>query len=80
MKVLLVLAVLAIAYFLWRQARMGERNKPGRNDAARAKQDALPQDMVRCPVCAVHLPRGDAIAGPGGALYCSQEHRQLGGR
>jgi uncharacterized protein len=34
---------------------------------------------VRCPVCAVHLPRADAVAGAGGTLYCSQEHRLQGG-
>ena len=37
---------------------------------------AAPQDMVRCPVCAVHLPRADAVADPQGRLYCSPEHRQ----
>ena len=31
--------------------------------------------MVSCPVCSVHLPRGDAVAGADGRLYCSQEHR-----
>jgi uncharacterized protein len=35
--------------------------------------------MVRCPVCAVHLPRTDALAGPDGRLYCCQEHRLRAG-
>jgi uncharacterized protein len=34
--------------------------------------------MVCCPVCSVHLPRGEAIAGPDGRLFCSQEHRLRG--
>jgi uncharacterized protein len=31
--------------------------------------------MVRCPVCALHLPHTDAVAGRTGQ-YCSEAHRQ----
>jgi uncharacterized protein len=40
---------------------------------------ALPQEMVRCPVCSLHLPRNDALPGASGRLYCSHEHRSTGG-
>ncbi|MDP1968565.1 MAG: PP0621 family protein, partial [Burkholderiaceae bacterium] len=36
---------------------------------------ALPEDMVSCPVCALHLPRAEAVAGEKG-LYCSADHRR----
>jgi uncharacterized protein len=76
MKLLLVLGVLLVAYLLWRAGRMsGQDRHEHRGDAAAGK----PQDMVRCPVCSVHLPRGDAVAGADGRLYCSQEHRLLSG-
>jgi uncharacterized protein len=75
MKYLVLFAVLAIAYFWWRNARIAER---GRRDAG-APKVAPPQDMVRCPVCAVHLPRPDAVTGADGLLYCSQEHRLRAG-
>ena len=75
MKYLLVLLVVAAAYLLWRNARLARRKE----DAAAAAPPKVPQDMVRCPVCAVHLPRGDAVAGPDGTLYCSQEHRLTAG-
>ena len=79
MKFLLVLAVLVIAYLVWRSGRTradeDERPKAPRPDAT----PALPQDMVRCPVCAVHLPRPDAVAGSSGRLYCCAEHRRDGG-
>jgi uncharacterized protein len=32
--------------------------------------------MVRCAHCGLHMPAADAIAGPGGAVYCSVAHRQ----
>jgi uncharacterized protein len=74
-KYLLVLLVIAAAYLLWRNARLARR----KDQAAAAPPTKSPQDMVRCPVCAVHLPRSDAVAGPDGTLYCSQEHRLTAG-
>lgn len=73
MKYLLVLAVVVIAYMLWRGARTRDIQR-GRRDTP-----ALPQDMVRCPVCSVHLPRPDAVPGTSGRLYCCAEHRRTGG-
>ena len=75
MKYLLVLAVVLVAVWLWRNNRRLE------NDAhpKAPEPPGLPQDMVRCPVCSVHLPRVDALAGPDGNLYCCQEHRLRAG-
>ena len=71
MKYLLILAVLLVAVWLWRyNRRLGKQARP-----AAPPPLAAPQDMVRCPVCSVHLPRTDALAGPDGRLYCCQEHR-----
>ena len=69
MKYLLLIAIVAVAYFLWRNARVAERR------ARAPKAPAGPQEMVSCRVCSVHLPRGDAVAGADGRLYCSNEHR-----
>mgnify|MGYP003580778179 CR=1 FL=1 len=77
MKFLLVVAVLLIAYLVWRSGRASERDdKPAPRAGA---NPALPQDMVRCPVCSLHLPRPDAVAGSSGRLYCCAEHRRDGG-
>jgi uncharacterized protein len=74
-KYLLVLAVVLVALWIWRNNRRTERHQDG---AARPPA-ASPQDMVRCPVCSVHLPRTDALPGPDGRLYCCQEHRLRAG-
>lgn len=76
MKYLLVLAIVLVAVWLWRNNRREEKQQPP--PAAKAPLPA-PQDMVRCPVCSVHLPRTDALAGPDGRLYCCQEHRVRAG-
>ena len=74
MKFLLLIGVLAVAYLLWRA-----KQRAGREETGRAAAPALPQDMVRCPVCSVHLPRADALAADDGRLYCSAEHRRNAG-
>ena len=38
----------------------------------------VPQEMVRCAVCGVHLPRADATEGTAGRVYCGAEHRRQG--
>lgn len=79
MKFLVLVAVLAVAYLVWRNGRLAGKAAPPPTARPPAAPAGAPQDMVQCPVCAVHLPRGDALPGPGGALYCSQEHRQIAG-
>ena len=74
MKYLLVFAVVFIAVWLWRKNRreeMRSRPPPPQPPAVGA-----PQAMVRCAHCGLHLTAADAIAGPGGAVYCSVAHRQ----
>lgn len=75
MKYLLVLAVVLVAVWIWRNNRRIEQQ-----ERPPAKQPPpAPQDMVSCPVCSVHLPRSDALPGPDGQLYCCQEHRLRAG-
>ncbi len=33
------------------------------------------EEMVACAHCGVHLPRGDAVAGTDGTLFCGEPHR-----
>ena len=75
MKYLVLLAVLVIAYMVWRNARLERKD-----DARRPPPPGTPQEMVSCPVCGLHLPRPDAVRGADGLFYCSQEHRLAAGR
>lgn len=76
MKFLLLLVVLVVAYAAWRSGRVRDAAQAS---AAQPRPPALPQDMVSCPVCALHLPSNEAVAGRSGRLYCSPEHRRTGG-
>lgn len=34
-----------------------------------------PQPMIQCAECGLHLPASEALAGPHGKVFCSEEHR-----
>jgi uncharacterized protein len=78
-KYLVLLLVLGLAFLWWNTQRKNARRDEARretNPAPPAHPTAAntPQDMVQCAVCAVHLPRSDAVTGRAG-IYCSSEHR-----
>lgn len=77
MKYLLVLAVVVVAVYVWRNNRRIERQE---REAAAPPRPApraagQPIAMVACRACGTHLPQDEAVAGRQGS-YCSAEHRQ----
>ncbi len=79
MKYLVLIAVVVIAYMVWRNARLASRDQGPGSKPPRTPAPGGPHDMVSCPVCSVHLPRSEAVTGGDGLLYCSQEHRLRAG-
>ena len=73
MKFLVLLAVLFVAYLVWRGKR--EEKNPSR---PQARSLPAPQDMLACARCGVHVPRGDAWLSDGRS-YCCREHQQQDG-
>jgi uncharacterized protein len=73
MKYLVLLVVLVVAFGIWRSRRRSDTAPPG--DSRRPL--ALPQDMVACAHCGVHVPQADAVMLAGQA-FCSAEHRDRG--
>ncbi|MEJ7928765.1 PP0621 family protein [Ramlibacter sp. AN1015] len=81
MKYLVLFAVLLLVYLLWRHERRSERQERAAGERAAPPRPptgapSLPQEMVRCSVCALHLPRTDALLDARGRTYCCPEHRQ----
>ena len=79
-KFLLLIAVVFVVLSLMRGSREIRRSRDNAQGSRSPAPPPVQQDMVECPVCHVHLPRTDALAGPDGTLYCSPEHRQLATR
>lgn len=70
-KYLLVIAVVVAVYLI---VRSGRRKSGG--DASRP--ETRDEDMVRCRVCGVHLPRSEALSSRGD-FYCTEEHLRISG-
>jgi uncharacterized protein len=77
MKYLLVLAVVLLVVWFVRNNRRSDN--PRQSAPTQQPAAGQPQDMVQCPVCLVHLPRGDALPGASGQLYCCADHRVRAG-
>ncbi len=75
MKYLLVLAVVVVAFWFWRQGRQVDNDTPPAAPR-RAKPLPPPTAMVACQQCGTHLPDTDSVRGRQGA-YCCEEHRRL---
>lgn len=74
MKYLIVVFVVVLVAWLLLRGRSGKA--PAARGGAPA---ALPQSMVQCEHCGVHLPRGDALLDTRGA-FCNEAHRLAGPR
>lgn len=63
-----LLGVLAVNWF------KGQK-RIGRDSGQRPSEPKGPEDMVRCHVCGINLPRSEAIMSRG-RIYCCDEHRR----
>lgn len=77
MKYLIVFVVVLVGIWFWRNNRRAELRdkKPSPPPTVSGPKQAT--EVVACAVCAVHLPRPDAVPGKRG-LYCSEAHRRQG--
>ena len=71
MKFLLVLLVLLIAFWIWRN----NRQTPDRENTPTARPARGPVAMIACTQCGTHVPEAETVQGPQGQ-YCCAEHRR----
>lgn len=72
MKVLVLIAILAVLFFVL-GARRGKPREPEERTPA-PPPAAGPKPMLRCAECGMHLPADEALPGKGG-VFCSASHR-----
>lgn len=68
-KFLLLIAVFIVAYMV---IKSGAR----RRDWPQQSSGSTAEDMVRCKVCGVHLPRSESVESRD-EYYCSEEHQRI---
>jgi uncharacterized protein len=83
MKYLLVLAVVLVAFYIWRTNReraweeaVAQEAKRNQGRQRHTATPGPPAQMVVCHHCGLHLPRSESVEGRLGH-YCSPEHRRL---
>lgn len=72
-KIVTVILVTVLVVYLFRRMAQGRDVKQVR-PPGRGKKTTV-EDMVRCQVCGVNLPRSEAILSRG-RIYCCDEHRK----
>lgn len=72
MKYLILLLLLALAFFMLGARRGRPSEREARDD--RPAPPAQPRAMLRCAECGMHLPADEALPGRGG-VFCSAAHR-----
>jgi uncharacterized protein len=75
-KLLTILVLGILVFLIVNRLRQGAHREvpPPRENRGRAAA-GVPEDMVRCAVCGVHLPRSESFTSRG-QFYCSDEHRR----
>lgn len=76
MKYLLVMAVVLVAFWIWRHNRLGSRDR-SQPPPAVPRAPNTPAIMVTCAHCGMHLPEVEAVRGQQGGVFCCPEHRRL---
>lgn len=79
MKLLVILATVALLLWLIRGSRRKPDATPPRAPKKTAPRIAAPEQMVECAWCGLHLPASDALPAPGGQQYCCTDHRRRAG-
>ena len=71
-RLLFLLLLAAIVFWMFRSWARARRTE------LRQRETPLPpaEDMVRCAVCGVHLPRSESVMREG-QLFCGEEHSRL---
>lgn len=74
MKYVLLLALLALVFFLIGFKRARPREPAVRNKPPAPEAQSSPKAMLRCAECGMHLPADESLPGKGG-VFCSAAHR-----
>jgi uncharacterized protein len=70
-RIAFFLLLAAVVYVVWRSVQRRGRDR----GASGQEQQRVPQAMVSCATCGLHLPRQEALP-LGDRYFCCEEHRR----
>lgn len=70
LKLLLVIGVIAVVYFMFIKKKPIKNNLSSKKDEKKEKLEA--NDMIECPTCGIYSELGDSVLS-NGKYYCSSE-------
>jgi uncharacterized protein len=77
-KILLWLAIgMVVVFWLLPSKKTLKAHDPSQHNTPGASTSGGAESMVPCAHCGVHIPVSEAVVGPSGAAFCSDEHRRL---
>lgn len=69
-RILFFLLLAVVAYMVWRSMQRRDKGPP-----PSSADPQLPQAMVSCATCGLHVPRQEALL-LGERFFCCEEHRR----
>jgi uncharacterized protein len=75
-KILFFLIIGIAVYLLLGKRRAARTPRPGRAGSPSSTATGLPEAMVSCAYCGLHIPTSESLKIEG-RHYCGEEHRRL---
>jgi uncharacterized protein len=75
-RLLLILVVGLVIYWLLRRAISGARSASAGGAAGAAARVNRSDPMLQCAYCGVHIPAAEAVRGGDGRTFCCSGHEQ----
>ncbi|MGB2817577.1 MAG: PP0621 family protein [Burkholderiaceae bacterium] len=69
-RILFFLLLAIVIYVMWRS-----RQRRDKRPSSPAVEEQMPQAMVSCATCGLHVPRQEALL-LGDRFFCCEEHRR----
>ena len=75
MRLLLWIVIIIALIFLVRHIKKILFQKSEPEDATPDSAQDIPETMIQCAQCGIHLPASEALVIQSGIAFCSEEHR-----
>ena len=80
MKLLLWAAIIFLVIWVVRSKKHASEKSFSAHSSKSPAADGNSEAMLTCAQCGAYFPASEAVSGPSGLIFCSDEHRRLHAR